>query len=124
MAQYQHLSIYKSAYDLLVQLMQVTRDFPRDYKFSLGEKIQNTVIELLISIYKANSAVDKKLYIQEILQKVQFLNIYLRISCDIKILPNAKYCALIQIACSISKQAQGWLKSTQNSEPEPVCAKA
>ena len=52
MAQYQHLPIYKTAYDLLVELMNTTKDFPRDFKFSLGEKIQNHVIELLVLIYK------------------------------------------------------------------------
>ena len=34
MAQYRHLPIYKSAYDLLVELMNTTKDFPRDFKFS------------------------------------------------------------------------------------------
>ena len=63
MAQYRHLPIYKTAYDLLVELMNTTKDFPRDFKFSLGEKIQNHVIELLVLIYKANSSKDKKDFI-------------------------------------------------------------
>ena len=123
MAQYQHLPIYKTAYDLLVELMNITKDYPRDFKFSLGEKIQNQVIELLVLIYKANSAKDKKDFIIEIINHVQFLDLYLRISFDIKILPQNKYCMLIEKTYSIAKQAQGWLKSSFETEPEPAYAK-
>ena len=80
MAQYQHLPIYKTTYDLLVDLMNTTKDFPRDFKYSLGEKIQNHIIELLVLIYKANSTRCKKDFIQEILSEVQFLDLFLRIS--------------------------------------------
>lgn len=123
MAQYQHLPIYKTAYDLLVELMNTTKDFPRDFKFSLGEKIQNHVIELLVLIYKANSTKDKKDFICEIINQVQFLDLFLRISFDLKIIPQARYCVLIEKTYSIAKQAQGWLKSSFEIEPEPVYAK-
>lgn len=123
MAQYQHLPIYKTTYDLLVDLMNVTKDFPRDFKFSLGEKIQNHVIELLVLIYKANSARNKKDFIEEILNEVQFLDLFLRISFDLKIIPQARYCVFMEKTFSIAKQAQGWLKSSYEKEPEPVYAK-
>ena len=119
MAQYQHLPIYKTTYDLLTDLMNVTKEFPRDFKFSLGEKIQNHVIELLVLIYKANSTKNKKDFISEILNEVQFLDLFLRISFDLKIIPQARYCVLIEKTYSIAKQAQGWLKSSFEYEPEP-----
>ena len=124
MAQFQHLPIYKSAYDLLIELMYITKEFPREYKYTLGEKIQNSVTELLIMIYKANSSKDKKEYIEKIIEDVQFLDIYLRICNDIKILPQARYCRLSQQTYAIAKQSAGWLKSALEIEPEPVCVKA
>lgn len=123
MAQYQHLPIYKTTYDLLVDLMNTTKDFPRDFKYSLGEKIQNHIIELLVLIYKANSTRCKKDFIQEILSEVQFLDLFLRISYDLKIVPQAKYCVFIEKTNSIAKQAQGWLKSSFEKGPEPDYAK-
>ena len=123
MAQYQHLPIYKTTYDLLIELMTVTKDYPREYKFSLGEKIQNHVIDLLVLIYKANSVKDKSEIIKQILEQVQFIDLFLRISCDIKIIPQSRYCSLIEKTYSIAKQSQGWLKSASNNEPEPDYAK-
>jgi hypothetical protein len=38
MAQYQHLPIYKQTYDILLRTMTATKDFSRDYKYTLGQK--------------------------------------------------------------------------------------
>jgi hypothetical protein len=118
MAQYQHLQIYKTTYDFMISLMNVTKDFPRDFKFSIGEKIQNHLLELIVYIYKANSAKDKKVFIDEILNEIQFVELFLRLSFDLKILSQTKYCALIEQTRSIAKQAQGWLKASYRSEPD------
>ena len=58
MAQYQHLPIYKQTYDILLRTMVATRDFPREYKFTLGQRIKDELIELVVMIYRANSAME------------------------------------------------------------------
>ena len=113
MAQYEHLPIYKTAYSLLIELMQATKDFPREFKYSLGEKIQINIVDLLVEIYKANSARDKKIFIEAVLEKIQFINLFLRISFDLKLIPINRYAAFIEKTASIAKQAQGWLQSLQ-----------
>jgi len=47
MAQYKHLPIYKTTYELLEMVTLRTRNFPRDFKYSLGDKIRNECIELV-----------------------------------------------------------------------------
>jgi hypothetical protein len=66
MAQYQHLPIYKQTYDILLRTMSATKDFPREYKYTLGQKIKNELIELVVMIYRANSATDKTRHIESI----------------------------------------------------------
>ena len=48
MAQYQHLPIYKQTYDILLRTMTATKDFPREYKYTLGQKIKDELIELVV----------------------------------------------------------------------------
>jgi hypothetical protein len=43
MAQYQYLPIYKQTYDILLRTITATKDFPRDYKYTLGQKIGKQV---------------------------------------------------------------------------------
>ena len=40
MAQYQHLPIYKTTYELLQLVTRATSSFPKAYKYSLGDKLR------------------------------------------------------------------------------------
>jgi hypothetical protein len=41
---YKQLPIYKISYDILVRIMQMVKNFSREYKYTLGEKIQKEAI--------------------------------------------------------------------------------
>jgi hypothetical protein len=118
MAQYQHLPIYKQTYDVLLRTMTATKDFPREYKYTLGQKIKDELIELVVLIYRANSAADKERHIQMILERVQAIQLMMRLSHDMHILPRRHYAALSQMTDSLARQAQGWLKSSGRGSPE------
>ncbi len=115
MAQYQHLPIYKQTYDLLLRTMTATKDFPREYKYTLGQKIKDELIELVVMIYRANSARDKARHIESILERVQAIQLMMRLSHDMRILPRRHYAALSEMTDNIARQAQGWLKGTTKS---------
>ena len=112
MAQYQHLPIYKLTYDLLLKIIHLTKNFPRDYKYTLGQKLKDEIIELVIIIYKANSSKDKEKHIEMILENIQVVQLLIRLSHDIKILPRKQYADIAEKVDSLALQAQGWLKSS------------
>ena len=112
MAQYQHLPIYKLTYDLLLRIMQVTKNFPREYRHTLGQKLKEEIIELVVIIYKANTAKDKEHHIEMILERIQVVQLLIRLSHDIRILPRKHYADLAEKIDSLARQAQGWLKSS------------
>ena len=121
MAQYHHLPIYKLTYDLLLRSMQVTKNFPREYKYTLGQKLKDEIIELVVMIYKANSAEKKGEYIERILERVQVVQLLIRLSHDLRILPRKAYADLAEKTDSLARQAQGWLKSSGKGQPERAC---
>jgi hypothetical protein len=82
MAQYQHLPIYKQAYDVLLRTMTATKDFPREYKFTLGQKIKDELTELVVMIYRANTAMNKKQHIESILERIQAIQLLMRLCHD------------------------------------------
>lgn len=61
----------------------------------------------MILIYRANSAKDKGQYIQEILERIQAVQLLMRLSHDMKILPRRHYAALSEMTENLAKQAQG-----------------
>jgi hypothetical protein len=59
MALHSTLPIYKVTYQLLVLATEITRHMPRDFKASMGGKIREECLELVVLIYRANAAADK-----------------------------------------------------------------
>jgi hypothetical protein len=55
MARYQHLPIYKLSYELLLRVMLVVKEFPRDHKYTLGQKLRDEILSLIVLVYRANS---------------------------------------------------------------------
>ena len=54
MALYSDLPVYKSTYDLLVAIFSFTKDFNKEYKYTVGESLKKETIELLTLIYRAH----------------------------------------------------------------------
>jgi len=119
-AHYEHLSVYKESYTLLVELIQATKNFPKEYRYSLGEKIHDNLMELILDIYRANSASDKSEYINSILIRTKRIELFLRMFCDLKIIPLERYSHFIEKTSSISRQSQGWLQACRKSGAEPI----
>lgn len=126
MAQYQHLPIYKLTYDILLRIMQITKNFPREYKYTLGQKLRDEIIDLVILIYRANSAKDKTEFLSMIVDRVQLIQLLIRLCHDIRILQRKHYADLAEKTDSLARQAQGWLraglKSSGKGEPEQDAA--
>jgi hypothetical protein len=59
MAQYEHLPVFKKSYDLLLTIYKSVGMFGKEFKYTIGEKLKNEALELIVCIYKANSRVNK-----------------------------------------------------------------
>jgi hypothetical protein len=118
MAQYQHLPIYKLTYDLLLRITQVSKDFPREYKYTLGQKMRDEVIDLVVLIYRANSTPDRDASLGNMLERIQVLQLMIRLAHDMRILARKHYAELAEKTDSLARQAQGWRKSSGKGKPE------
>ena len=45
MALYSELPVYKATYDLLLAIFRFTKDFGKDYKYTVGESLKKETIE-------------------------------------------------------------------------------
>ena len=80
MATYDNLPVYKASYDLLVILFQFTKDFNREYKYTVGESIKKEILEMLTNIYRANGAIDERAkYIQRARENIEAVRLFIRI---------------------------------------------
>lgn len=63
MSQFQELPVYKTSYDLLLEIFKFTKEFGKDYKYTVGESLKKETMELMMLIFRANTRKDKVFYI-------------------------------------------------------------
>lgn len=114
MALFSELPVYKLGYDLLISIYQKTSLFSREYKFTIGEKLKNETLELLVCIYKANKSKseNRMKYIDNARQHVEVVRLLLRIAKDLKILGIKGFVTMNVQVEELSKQFASWQKYT------------
>ena len=113
MATYDHLPVYKASYDLLVDLFRFTKDFSREYKYTIGESIKKETIEMITNIYRANSSYDKEAFIRSARENVEVIRLFLRLLKDLQQVGLEKFVGLNEKIESVSRQLSAWHKSVR-----------
>ncbi len=108
MALYYDLPVFKDVYKLVLKMYDYTKDFPRAYKYTLGQDIKRDSIQLVRSIYRANKAKEKRAYLETFLDDFELLKFEIRLCVDMKILSIKKQAELSRLMDSIGKQIVGW----------------
>lgn len=115
MARYEHLAIFISSYSLCLDIYKVTRNFDREYKHTLGERLKQSSHDIMNGIIVANSCPDtqKAEKIQEILDIIENMRIYMRLACDLKICTPAVLGRIGTRIEDVARQSSGWKKWTK-----------
>jgi hypothetical protein len=50
----ENLQIYKDASELIKRVFIIVKQFPRDYKYTIGTRIQNTALDAVDLIYRTS----------------------------------------------------------------------
>ena len=78
MALYYDLKVFKDVYQLILKIFEYTKDFPREYKYTLGQDMKRDAIVLVRSIYRANKAKSKTEYLETFLDDFEILKLEVR----------------------------------------------
>ncbi len=108
MARYNHLPIFQQSYDLNLEIYRTTHNFPREYKYTLGQKLKEISNEIMDWIVVINSQRDKLPYFLKIKMQVERLRIQVRIAYDLKIIKSQRLEFLNRTIEDISMQLSGW----------------
>jgi hypothetical protein len=111
MATHTHLPIYKVAYDLLDVVTDLVKNMQRDFKRSIGEKINAECIEITVLVFRANVAQDKSPHLMELLERLQVIELLVRLAMDKRLISRPAYAKAVELSTSIGKQANGWRRA-------------
>ncbi|HHX6533352.1 TPA: four helix bundle protein [Pseudomonas aeruginosa] len=112
MAMHTELSIYKDASGLLQMATNLTRNIPRELKQSLGRRVIDECVDVLMLIARANVARDKRPHLTLLVEKVQVIELLMRLFKDNRFISVSQHAMTMEVTASIGKQANAWKRNT------------
>src|SRR5574344_1543201 len=104
MGLYNELPVFKDTYQLLLEVYGITKEFPREYKYSLGQDMKMDVLQLFRQLYRANRSIQKKEYLETYLEQYELLKIEVRLCHDLHRLSTVRFANVSLLMEKIGKQ--------------------
>lgn len=108
MAKSEELPIYRDTLDLLDRLLTMTKNFPRFFRFGMGQRMVDINLDLLALIYKANRSREKLPVISELMDRHHMLQMLFRLCVRQHVITENQYASVVQLLDRIGKQGTGW----------------
>jgi len=98
-------------------LYQYIKLFPKKDRYSLGQNIENTTLEIFEYFFQIThlSGQEKLFLLQKTSNKLDILKILIRLAKDVQAIDNKKYLQLEQLLQEVGKMLGGWLKAAKQS---------
>lgn len=103
-------------------LYSYTQIFPKKDRFALGQKCENLTLDLLESLFVANSKRDddKLPYLYEIDIRLKILQTFVRIINDARAVEAKDYLIMSSALEELGRMLGGWIKSLKPKNENPA----
>jgi hypothetical protein len=99
------------AYDFVLWLLPKVEKFSRAYRYTVGERLTNNGLDLLLALVEAAYASNKSALLQQATGRVNGLRYLLRLSKDLKLMTVDSYAFGTERLDEIGRMAGGWLRA-------------
>jgi hypothetical protein len=107
----EELKVIQKAYDLCVYLVPMVNRFPRDFKFTLGDRITNAAVDVLEDLIAARYTRDRAEILRRTNLRIERLRHLLRLSGDFGILGGSSVEHSAKSLDEVGRLVGGWLKA-------------
>ena len=107
----------QACHALLVWVVPQLDKFPRVRRFTLGERIEHLLLELLQLLVEAAFSSAKQVPLQQANLKLEVLRHLWRASYELEALPVRRYEHGARLMDDLGRQVGGWLRSRPNRGP-------
>ena len=117
MARYEHLPIYRCAFDLAVHIEKIVRNFSRYHKYALGTELRNRSRGILEQVIAANETADRAKQLMVLRQQLEGLKVLARLCHESGGFSSTRsYLYVAEQVVNMAKQNEGWLRQTLGTE--------
>lgn len=92
-------------------MIQKVENFPRSFRFTVGDRLTHAVIDLTLKLVDAAYSRDRARILGEVNVILNHLRVLLRLAKDLKILPAESWGFAAEKVEEIGRMAGGWRKA-------------
>jgi len=107
------LSIIQKTYDLIQWYVPIVNRLPKNHKFTLGDRIINSLYNLLENLIKAKYSEEKIEILKDLNTQLDILRYQTRLLFDFQLFSVKRYQYASQLINDIGMELGGWIKQQQ-----------
>ena len=125
MAQYEHLPIFRIAFQLTVYLEEAVRKMPRYHKYSIGSRLRDRCANVIRLIIRANNVrlcpgpqgtAPRVRVLEELRLEVEALKTDIQLAKELKAFASFDaFRVASRLVVDLGRQSEGWLRSTSDA---------
>ncbi len=119
MQQEQDLPIIRACYEFLVWLVPKIGKFPRDLRFTLGDRIERQLFIVLEYLIRAQYQRDRSHLLNQANVELEILRFQIRAAHELKVLSTKTYGNACSRMTEIGQQIGGWRKASLSGDRAP-----
>lgn len=109
----------QSCHELLFWLIPQLDKFPRSRRFTLGERIEDGLLEVLELLVEAAYTRNKDASLRRANLKLEVVRHLWRLAHELKVMASRQYEHGARLIDDLGRQIGGWLRSQQATEAQP-----
>lgn len=110
------LPAVQKAYDINLWLLGRIERFPRNYKFTLGDRLQATAIDLALALLEAAHSRSKQAPLYRANRLLDQLRLLVRMAHAVRLLSQDQYQHVSEHDEELGRMIGGWIRASQATE--------
>ena len=107
-------------YQFLTWLMPTIEKFPKSHKFTIGDRVQNTALDVLEALIEATYTKDRLQHLQQANLGIEKLRFLLRLATDLRLLDRRRYEYAARALDETGRLIGGWTKAQRTASSNTV----
>jgi len=105
------LKLYQKSYDFMLWLFSKTEGFPKSKRFSVGQRIENTMLEFVLMLNRIQYSSPNKRELYLLSAKFDEIETLVKICYDAKLIAKNSFAYAVERCDEIGSMLGGYIKS-------------
>jgi hypothetical protein len=106
-------------YQFLTWLMPTIEKFPRSHKFTLGDRIENSALDVLVALIEATYTRDRSQHLRQANLGIEKLRFLLRFAAELRLIDRRRWEYAARALDETGRLIGGWMKAHRAPRTEP-----